>query len=116
MPITPQSGKPKPGRNQGSMQALVKAEKLTQLAFVLPVSALVGWVLGGLIDRFTHQHWFFLVGLVLGVIAGFIQLFRMVSSPGFLSATAPDPETDTSGTGELGFDENHSRKAPERDR
>lgn len=92
------------------MQALVKAEKLTQLAFVLPVSALVGWVLGGLIDRFTHQHWFFLAGLVLGVIAGFIQLFRMVSSPGFLSATAPDPETDTSGTSELGFDENHSRK------
>ena len=116
MPLPSQPGKPKPGRNQGSMQALVKAEKLTQLAFVLPVSALVGWVLGGLLDKVTHQHWFFLVGLMLGVIAGFIQLFHMVSSPGFLSATAPDPETDTSGTDALGFEENHPRKVPERDR
>ena len=116
MPLIPQPGKPKQSRNQGSMQALVKAEKLTQLAFVLPVSALVGWVLGGLLDKATHQHWFFLVGLVLGVVAGFIQLFRMVSSPGFLSATAPDPETDTSGTAGLGFDESHTRKASERDR
>jgi ATP synthase protein I len=83
----PKSNSKKPS---GSMQALIKAEKLTQIAFVLPVSALVGWGLGLLLDRFFHQHWMYLAGLILGVIAGFVQILRMVAEPGLLASAAPD--------------------------
>jgi F0F1-type ATP synthase assembly protein I len=80
-----------PKKTPGSMQALVKVEKLTQIAFALPVSALVGWGLGVALDYWLHQHWIYLVGLILGVVAGCVQIFRMVAAPGMLGATAPDP-------------------------
>jgi ATP synthase protein I len=85
------SPKSNPKKTSGSMQALIKAEKLTQIAFVLPVSALVGWGLGALLDRFFHQHWIYLAGLILGVVAGFFQIFRMIAEPGLLASTTPDP-------------------------
>ena len=90
MALTPKPGVP--DKKSGSMQALVKVEKLTQIAFALPVAALVGWLLGALLDRWLHQHWIYIVGLVLGVIAGFVQVFRMISAPGTLAATAYDPD------------------------
>ncbi len=81
---------PRKGKNS-SVEALMKAEKLTQVAFVLPVSVLVGWLLGALLDRLLHQHWIFIAGLVLGAVAGFVQLFRMIAEPGLLAGAAPDP-------------------------
>ncbi|RRA49659.1 AtpZ/AtpI family protein [Acidipila sp. EB88] len=85
------SSQPDPPRRQsGSMQALVKAEKLSQVAFALPVSVLVGWLLGAGLDKLLHQHWIYIAGLLLGVVAGFIQVFRMINEPGLLSATAYD--------------------------
>ena len=78
------------GGQKESVQALVKVEKLTAIAFALPVAALVGWVVGGLLDRWLHQHWIWIVGLVVGVIAGFVQVFRMISAPGTLAATSYD--------------------------
>ena len=80
----------KPGKQSGATQAIVKVEKLTQIAFALPVAALVGWVLGGLLDRWLHQHWIWIAGLVVGVIAGFVQVFRLISAPGTMAATAYD--------------------------
>ncbi len=73
------------------MQALVKVERLTQMAFALPAAALVGWLLGTALDRLFHTHWIFIAGLVVGVVAGFILLFRMIASPATLAGTAYDP-------------------------
>ncbi len=84
----PQPGKPE-GKG-GSVQALVKAEKLTQIAFILPISVAVGWLLGVLLDKLLHQHWIYIVGLVLGMLAGFVQLFRMIAAPSTLASTAYD--------------------------
>ncbi len=84
--VPPSSGKP-----DGAVQALVKAEKLTQIAFVLPIAVAAGWLAGVLADRLFHQHWIYIVGLVLGTIAGFAGLFRMIAEPGLLAATAYDP-------------------------
>ncbi len=80
----------KPGKQSGATQAIVKVEKLTAIAFALPVAALVGWVVGGLLDRWLHQHWIWIAGLVVGVVAGFVQVFRMISAPGTLAATSYD--------------------------
>ncbi len=80
----------KPGKQSGAAQALIKVEKLTAIAFALPVAALVGWLVGALLDRTLHQHWIWIAGLAVGVIAGFVQIFRMISAPGTLAATSYD--------------------------
>ncbi len=80
------------------MQALIKAEKLTQIAFVMPISLAVGWLLGGVLDKVLHQHWIYLAGIVLGIVSGFLQIFRMIAEPGALAATAYDPSA-AQGTG-----------------
>ncbi|MGC1299395.1 MAG: AtpZ/AtpI family protein, partial [Alloacidobacterium sp.] len=61
---------------------LLRAEKLTQIAFVLPVSVFVGWILGVGLDKWLHQHWIYLVGIIFGAVAGFIQIFRLISTTG----------------------------------
>ncbi len=79
-----------PQKPSGATQAIVKAEKLTQIAFALPVAAVVGWLAGAGLDKLLHQHWIWIVGLIVGVVAGFVQVFRMISAPGTLAATAYD--------------------------
>lgn len=83
---------PNPQKSQGAARALVKVEQLTQMAFALPAAALVGWLLGAVVDRMLHTHWVYILGLVLGVIAGFILLFRLIASPATLAGTAYDPQ------------------------
>lgn len=73
------------------MKTLVRAEKLTQIAFILPVSLVVGWVLGAGLDKWLHQSWIYLVGILLGIAAGFVQIFKMVTAPSTFADTAPDP-------------------------
>jgi F0F1-type ATP synthase assembly protein I len=46
------------------------------LAFVLPISTCVGYVIGWGLDRLFHTKFLYLVFLVLGVVAGFVELFR----------------------------------------
>jgi F0F1-type ATP synthase assembly protein I len=71
-------GKP----DDGGMGSLIRAEKLTQIAFVLPVAVFIGWLLGAGLDKWLHQHWIYLVGIIFGAVAGFIQIFKLVSASG----------------------------------
>jgi F0F1-type ATP synthase assembly protein I len=48
------------------------------LAFLLPTSAMVGYVIGYLLDKAFGTHFLFLVFLILGIISGFLQLIRQV--------------------------------------
>lgn len=48
------------------------------LAFLLPVSALVGWIVGGLLDKAFHTRWLHIPFLILGIVAGFVQLIRQL--------------------------------------
>jgi F0F1-type ATP synthase assembly protein I len=50
----------------------------TTLAFVLPVSAFVGYIIGYLIDKELDTNWVYIVGLLLGIAAGFVQLIRQL--------------------------------------
>ena len=70
------------GKRSGGLDALVKAEKLSQIAFVLPVSVVVGWGAGVLLDRWLHQHWIYIVGLILGSIAGLVEAVRLALRAG----------------------------------
>lgn len=63
----------------GTLGGLVKAERLMQIAVALPISVLVGWGLGALLDKWLHQQWIYLAGVVLGAVAGFIEIFHIVN-------------------------------------
>jgi ATP synthase protein I len=54
----------------------VALARYSQLAFVLPACTFAGWVLGALADRWLHTSWLYLVGLLLGIAAGFVELVR----------------------------------------
>ena len=57
---------------------MATAGEYTSLAFLLPVSTLVGYVIGYLLDKAFGTHFLYLVFLVLGTISGFVQLIRQV--------------------------------------
>jgi ATP synthase protein I len=71
---------PKPARpkRSGAVEGVVRAERYMQIAFILPASVFVGWVAGVGLDRWLHQHWIYLAGILLGCVAGFVQIFRLV--------------------------------------
>jgi ATP synthase protein I len=58
---------------------VVKAESMIQLAIALPAGCVVGWLAGTWADHHFHQHWIGVAGIVLGAIAGFLQIFRTAS-------------------------------------
>jgi ATP synthase protein I len=66
------------GRQSDAMKSLVQVESLVQLALMLPVATVVGWLIGVGLDKWLHQHWIYIPGLLLGAAAGFVQIFRVV--------------------------------------
>jgi ATP synthase protein I len=72
----------RPGKSGGGLQTLAKAEKLTQIAMVLPCALLIGWGGGVLLDKWLHQHWIYIVGLIFGAIAGMVEAVRLALRAG----------------------------------
>ncbi|HXB21474.1 MAG TPA: AtpZ/AtpI family protein [Candidatus Solibacter sp.] len=58
----------------------VDVEKYVQLGMTLPAATFIGWALGTLIDHWLHTHWIYIVGLLLGIVAGFVQFIRVALS------------------------------------
>jgi ATP synthase protein I len=52
--------------------------RYSQIAFVLPAAVVVGLLLGKLFDYWFHTHWIFLAGIIIGAIAGFVDIIRTV--------------------------------------
>jgi F0F1-type ATP synthase assembly protein I len=52
------------------------AGEYTSLALLLPISTFVGYAIGYLLDKAFGTHFLYLVFLVLGTAAGFVQLIR----------------------------------------
>jgi F0F1-type ATP synthase assembly protein I len=63
-------------------RSLVQAERLMQIALVLPIAVLLGWFFGAALDRWLHQTWITAVGLVLGMVAGMLEAVRMALAAG----------------------------------
>ena len=54
----------------------VQVARYSHLAFALPAGTVVGWLLGAALDSWLGTTWINLVGLVLGIFAGFLELIR----------------------------------------
>jgi F0F1-type ATP synthase assembly protein I len=57
----------------------VQFGRYSQIAFMLPAGTVAGYLLGALLDRWLHTTWISVVGLLLGTVAGLIELIRMIS-------------------------------------
>jgi F0F1-type ATP synthase assembly protein I len=58
----------------------VQLARYSQLAFIFPAATIAGWLLGAGLDRWLHTSWIYLVGLILGIVAGFVELIRTAMS------------------------------------
>jgi F0F1-type ATP synthase assembly protein I len=57
----------------------VQIANYAQLAVIFPAATVVGWLIGAGLDRWLHTSWLYLVGLILGIVAGFVELIRTAS-------------------------------------
>jgi hypothetical protein len=65
------------GVGGGLIGAWVQAEKMIQIAMVLPCAGFIGWLPGFWLDRHFHQTWMAMAGVVFGIIAGLVAAIRM---------------------------------------
>ncbi|HEY1802761.1 MAG TPA: AtpZ/AtpI family protein [Terriglobales bacterium] len=56
--------------------------KYSEIAFIFPAATVVGLLAGMALDHWLHTHWLYMAGLILGIVAGFIQLVRAGMSSG----------------------------------
>jgi len=65
-------------KSDAALSSLVEIEKLAQIGILIPAATVIGWLIGAGLDHALHRHWLYLVGLILGATAGFVQMFRIV--------------------------------------
>jgi len=61
----------------------VQLGQYSQIAFIFPASTVAGWLIGVALDHWLHTTWLYIVGLILGIIAGFVELIRLVNRSDF---------------------------------
>ncbi len=64
-------------KEKKSIMAMVS--EYTGLAFLLPTSTFVGYAIGYLLDKAFGTHFLYLVFLLIGIAAGFLQLIRQIT-------------------------------------
>jgi F0F1-type ATP synthase assembly protein I len=67
-------------KDQNQKTAWVQMGNYAQLAIVFPAATLIGWLIGSVFDRWLHTNWLYIVGLILGIIAGFVELIRTAAA------------------------------------
>src|ERR1039458_1968482 len=65
------------GKPASLMGAWIQAEKLMQIALVLPCAAFIGWLIGAWLDHHFHQSWIAIVGIVFGGVPGPVSAIRL---------------------------------------
>ncbi len=81
IPDSKRDSAPRP-RTSSGIDTLVQAEKLMQIAILLPSAAFIGWLLGAWADKGFHQSWIGLAGMIFGGISGLVYVVRLVISTG----------------------------------
>jgi len=57
---------------------MVTVGEYTSLAFLLPTTTVVGYIIGYYLDKAFHTDFLYLVFLILGIASGFVQLIRQL--------------------------------------
>jgi len=68
--------KPSSGSSSG-IGSLIEAEKLMQIAFVLPASVVICWIGGWWLAHVLHQKWIEIAGIVFGCVSGLFYVIQM---------------------------------------
>jgi F0F1-type ATP synthase assembly protein I len=67
-------------KQNGDKKLWLQLARYSQLGLVLPAATLVGWLIGVALDKWLDTTWLYLAGLLLGIVAGFVELIRTVMS------------------------------------
>lgn len=101
MPFHPPIPEPKGrGKSTGLMSAFIQAEKLVQIALVLPCAAFIGWLLGDWIGGRLHFALGGAVGVAFGGAAGLIYVVRLAMNA--VNDPAKPGNADKDGKGSAG--------------
>lgn len=87
------------GRPSGLFKSLVQAEKLIQVALILPCSAFIGWLAGDWLGGRIHQTWLAAVGVLFGGAAGLVYVVRLAMAAVNDPANADEANADEDTTG-----------------
>jgi ATP synthase protein I len=79
----------------GIISSWVQAEKMVQIAMMLPSAGFLGWLAGYGLDRWLHQTWMSVAGAMFGIVAGLVGAVRMAMFYG--NKSAADSGGDNSG-------------------
>jgi uncharacterized membrane protein YfcA len=66
-----------PSSSRSGFASLVEAEKLMQVAFVLPSALVICWAGGWWLAARTHQKWIEIAGIVFGCLVGLVYVIQM---------------------------------------
>ena len=58
-----------------------QVNRYMEIGLIFPCSIVVGLLAGYGLDHYFHKHLFYLIGLLLGIAAGFVQLIRLTQKP-----------------------------------
>ena len=78
--MTDDPHKDDPQKDPGKKNPYVQMANYAQLAIIFPAATLIGWLIGVGLDRWLHTTWLYIVGLLLGIVAGFVELIRTASA------------------------------------
>ncbi|HEY2499015.1 MAG TPA: AtpZ/AtpI family protein [Candidatus Angelobacter sp.] len=67
---------PAPEKNKNDQNMWRQIGRYSNLGFVLPAAIVTGLLIGAALDRWLKTSWITLVGLLVGCVAGFIELIR----------------------------------------
>jgi F0F1-type ATP synthase assembly protein I len=101
MPSNPSNpDHPPRAKISGGLAAYIQAERLMQIALLLPASVFIGWLAGVWLDSRLHQSWIGIAGIVFGSVAGLVYVARMAmaasndSAGGTKSGNGPGKGSD----------------------
>jgi ATP synthase protein I len=86
-------------KNFGATRSLAEAEKLIQIAILLPSSAFIGWLVGAWLGGRLHQTWMGLAGILFGGISGLVYVVRLAMAGMSRAGSSAGDEKKSGSTG-----------------
>jgi uncharacterized membrane protein YfcA len=85
-------------KSSGGLAAYIAAEKLLNIAAVMPAAVAICGGAGWWVGNRLHQHWIFIVGIVFGCISGLFYVIQQAIAAEKISRKE-DPVQNGSGKG-----------------